>query len=488
MARTVLEVLFKQFRDNLQKNSDFRKELNTQTVHYIEQDIEALKSQISSVGVTAERDFNKKYAAALKSLQDKGMTDLTFNRIQSVLKKEFLNNFTDLAELGVDVGHVEANLTIASKVKATEQVFGQELSLRRNNIDSLSDQDLQDVAKTIALMSTYIGTLEQLDKIQDRKGLIKFLKNSGTFKKNASSADLSTLDSIKSFIGQQFSYKGSKGFSDLSREILSGSLINIDVDTTVNLKRKITATSGKVAVTFEVAAFNRLKGSIAKDIKGAFTEYLDTIMKDPQGLPKHLNDALVKSIKQEFTKEQFAELFPNVSASKTIIEVVEEIVVGTLKGIKFKNYSASKTLPNKVIPSVTARIKVPKIKVKVPKAVNKPLARKKVEVSSLLSLQNLLNGRLVQQVKKNMGRGDRRDILNLRTGRFAESVKVERLSQSREGMITAFYSYMKNPYATFSTGGLQGTPATRDPKLLIAKSIREIAAEQVQNRLRSVVI
>jgi hypothetical protein len=85
-----------------------------------------------------------------------------------------------------------------------------------------------------------------------------------------------------------------------------------------------------------------------------------------------------------------------------------------------------------------------------------------------------------------MGDGSRRDILNLRSGRFAESVKVERLSQSREGMITAFYSYMKNPYATFSRGGQQERPYTRDPKLLIAKSIREIASQQVANRLRAV--
>jgi hypothetical protein len=87
-----------------------------------------------------------------------------------------------------------------------------------------------------------------------------------------------------------------------------------------------------------------------------------------------------------------------------------------------------------------------------------------------------------------MGRGDRRDVLNLRTGRFAESVKVERMTESRQGMITAFYSYMKNPYATFSQGGRQQSPKSRDPKLLIAKSIREIATQQVANRLRSVSI
>ena len=45
---------------------------------------------------------------------------------------------------------------------------------------------------------------------------------------------------------------------------------------------------------------------------------------------------------------------------------------------------------------------------------------------------------------------------------------------------------MKNPYQTFEPGFQQGLPKSRDPKLLIARSIREIAAEQVANRLRSV--
>jgi len=85
-----------------------------------------------------------------------------------------------------------------------------------------------------------------------------------------------------------------------------------------------------------------------------------------------------------------------------------------------------------------------------------------------------------------MGTGNSRDVLNYRSGRFAESVKVERLSESRQGMLTAFYSYMKNPYATFSQGGRQQYPRSRDPKTLISKSIREIAQTMVTNQLRAV--
>jgi len=47
---------------------------------------------------------------------------------------------------------------------------------------------------------------------------------------------------------------------------------------------------------------------------------------------------------------------------------------------------------------------------------------------------------------------------------------------------------MKNPYQTFEPGFRQGSPTSRDPKLLISQSIREIAASKVGNRLRAVLI
>ena len=108
------------------------------------------------------------------------------------------------------------------------------------------------------------------------------------------------------------------------------------------------------------------------------------------------------------------------------------------------------------------------------------------QLYSLTSLQSLINTHLHSVIAANMGDGNSRNVLNYQTGRFASTVKVERMSQSREGMITAFYSYMQNPYATFSEGGRQSAPKSRDPKLLIAKSIREIAAEKVGNRMRAV--
>lgn len=107
---------------------------------------------------------------------------------------------------------------------------------------------------------------------------------------------------------------------------------------------------------------------------------------------------------------------------------------------------------------------------------------------SLVSLQNLINQHLQSVISANMGDGSSRNILNYRTGRFAASATVERMSQSRAGMITAFYNYMRNPYQTFEPGYRQGSPKSRDPKLLISQSIREIAATRVGNRLRAVLV
>jgi hypothetical protein len=194
--------------------------------------------------------------------------------------------------------------------------------------------------------------------------------------------------------------------------------------------------------------------------------------------------------------EQFLKSLIEGKGSPSLIDMITETIVESIKGNKVtdKQYSIPfvkiNTAKIKVAKSgLQQQIKKEKASVKKliasVKAVPKITARK-AETLNLVNLQNLINQSLVERVKANMGRGERRDVLNLRTGRFAESVKVERMTESRQGMITAFYSYMKNPYATFSEGGRQSSPKSRDPKLLIAKSIREIATQQVANRLRSV--
>jgi hypothetical protein len=128
--------------------------------------------------------------------------------------------------------------------------------------------------------------------------------------------------------------------------------------------------------------------------------------------------------------------------------------------------------------------KLQKLKIKITKDAQKKTRDQKGRFVSLVNLQILLNTRLADQIAKNMGSGERRDILNYRTGRFSGSVSVKSLVLTKEDSINIFYTYMKYPYATFAPGGIQQSPKSRDPNILISKSIREIATELVSNRLK----
>lgn len=210
---------------------------------------------------------------------------------------------------------------------------------------------------------------------------------------------------------------------------------------------------------------------------------------------EYIGSTVVPTIEEQ-ARKKFAggisnELLLNSSASPTLYEYINTSIVNALTGKKTapikktSNVSKSGKVPSQAIYSKKSKVT---LKSKSGGTNIKSIQLPEISRINLVDLLSQINAALVQQIKQNMGSGSRRDVLNLRTGRFAESAKVERLSESRAGMITAFYSYMKNPYATFSEGGRQSSPRSRDPKLLIAKSIREIAAQQVGNRLRSVSI
>ena len=101
------------------------------------------------------------------------------------------------------------------------------------------------------------------------------------------------------------------------------------------------------------------------------------------------------------------------------------------------------------------------------------------QFTSAMNIQAILNAKIKEEVADNMGKGG---ALVYRTGRFASSVSVEKVMQSRQGTLTAFYTYMKSPYQTFERGFKQGS-LRRDPRKLISHSIREIAMETLNHKL-----
>lgn len=259
-------------------------------------------------------------------------------------------------------------------------------------------------------------------------------------------------------------------------------------------KRASRRRGAKYLVELQTKSTNR---ESAEEVKAT----LGTIRKlfTPAGLSEAAIEKLLDKLKASVTDPKFQQDLLQMKSSPPLIKMVEKMFVDTLSG---------KEGPEQVYTGTNLLVgvkKLPKLDTSnIKREINTVLqqaATLKTKIKStrakvvkpdpylnLFSLQSFINSHLQDVISANMGDGRRRDILNYRTGRFAGSVRVEKLSQSREGMITAFYSYMKNPYATFSDGGRQQNPRSRDPKLLITKSIREIAAEKVANRLRAVVV
>lgn len=239
--------------------------------------------------------------------------------------------------------------------------------------------------------------------------------------------------------------------------------------------------------------------SAIKNLIQSLQPVVDIVLKRAEDLKVELNsqglyDKIVKNA------EYLSNTLINTPGSVTLKDGIGLSIAHILKTGKTLKEVKTKIKPKPIrtkhkevvdISKVTRDFKTAVQKIK--QAVKKSKISKTVKVKrtqqpsiNIANLQSLLNAGLYEQIRKNMGTGSRRDVLNFRSGRFAESATVERLSESRQGMITAFYSYMKYPYATFSKGGLQSSPTSRDPKLLISKSIRELAAPMVTNRLRAV--
>lgn len=93
---------------------------------------------------------------------------------------------------------------------------------------------------------------------------------------------------------------------------------------------------------------------------------------------------------------------------------------------------------------------------------------------SYVSLLGILNEKLPQTVLKNMGPPG----LVSRTGRFAASVRALDVNSTAQGFPSIGYTYDQNPYRVFEPGSGQPPWASsdRDPRKVIDKSIREIAA------------
>jgi hypothetical protein len=213
------------------------------------------------------------------------------------------------------------------------------------------------------------------------------------------------------------------------------------------------------------------------------------------GLNRGLDAAQQKAFKQKWiekleqavTKLNKSGNFANRQGSdsrteierKKIIKAFDDSVKGK-KNVKKKTVDTKLNLSNnqKVEKKEGKKTKKGKQK-KVPLGPLKVAKQKpaKSSANSMITLGALINEKLPATVAKNMGL----PALVYRTGRFANSVRVTDVTRTTKGFPSIGYTYRRNPYQTFEPGGKQGSQE-RDPRKLIDKSIREIAAKLLVGR------
>lgn len=113
-------------------------------------------------------------------------------------------------------------------------------------------------------------------------------------------------------------------------------------------------------------------------------------------------------------------------------------------------------------------------------------AKSDFQSNDLRQLINIINDRLEEKIQQNMAKGNSKQILNYRTGRFAKSAKLQTLFEVKEkGALGAKVKYMRHPYGVFEPGGRLHKPG-RDPHRIFSRSIRQILQEQKLANLRRV--
>jgi len=198
--------------------------------------------------------------------------------------------------------------------------------------------------------------------------------------------------------------------------------------------------------------------------------------------------ALLKR-KLEMWAEKNLDLEGEGTGSPNIGEMTAEILAAAMMGKKAPKYKSDykKELSKPKSSIQRANIKKGKkrggtvSKVALVKAKHQ-LRANKGAMQNPTALKNLINRKLPEEVQKNM----HPPALQNRSGKFAESIRVIQITAARERakLANISFTYDRDPYGVFEMqdGDPRWATAARDPKMLIDRSIREIAAGILQER------
>ena len=194
---------------------------------------------------------------------------------------------------------------------------------------------------------------------------------------------------------------------------------------------------------------------------------------------KEIEKAAIETLRRELKE------LATMPGSTPLNTAIGEVMLDSIAGKKQKNKkTAGKRRKQVKETSKTKRSKPTKSKNKVKilrdSGVGKHIASSANNgQQSYVALMTLLDSKLNRQVLKNM----KYPALQNRTGTFASSVRITDIVKTPQGFPSIGYTYQENPYRVFEVGSGGAWASTdRDPRRLIDKSIRDVAAELATGR------
>lgn len=230
------------------------------------------------------------------------------------------------------------------------------------------------------------------------------------------------------------------------------------IQKTVKEGREVVAVGIEAADSNSATALKKEQQNINKDLQSILNDM------DIWGLDEG-SDSYVSRVDKTVRKAFFTHLTgKNVKVTKTSTKIV----------LPFQG-KISKSVGNSVRNAVTS--KKQKQKRSRGAGINQNTPSNSAQP---LMLMALINQQLPQTVRKNM----REPGLVNRTGTFADSVRMSDVMTTPQGFPSFGYTYQKDPYQVFEQGSGDPRWSTqqRDPRTIINKSIREIAAQYAVGR------
>ena len=209
-----------------------------------------------------------------------------------------------------------------------------------------------------------------------------------------------------------------------------------------------------------------------------------------RGIDAREEKLILEIVRKFFTDAIGADALINLEGSRSLKDKVEASLVLPFAELASKNKNVRLKTSAKMTASDNGRKKAPsKILAAGTGAVakNRKGPKKSFDKKSssntqrsMFSIMAIINKKLPTTLQKNM----REPALVNRTGRFANSVRIMEVVETRKGFPSFGYTYDKQPYQVFEVGEGRAPWATedRDPRRLIDSSIREIAAEMALGR------